>query len=193
MLVLVVQFVHAWDFQMPTDSCIHKSHQSPFCILCIGDIPVFPPIFVLLTIMLGVTLRFTVGRKFGQAKFLPRPLSSLVVRVALFAIGWTMVFRSIKWIESFLLLKKTALNFTPVKGIAMEGPYAYTRNPAYCLLFVLIPVVSTIFDSLWIALAMSTNFLYLNYFVVPAEEALLLRTFGEAYEQYTQRVPRWLF
>lgn len=46
-----------------------------------GDIPIFPPLFMVLCVVLGVILRYTIGKR----RFLPSLMRPLYVRVPIFA------------------------------------------------------------------------------------------------------------
>lgn len=84
------------------------------------------------------------------------------------------------------------VEFDPPKEFVATGMFRWCRNPiAGCIVLML----------LWLAVAWSsTGMLLLFAFAVPAahaqvvllEEPLLRRRFGQPYEDFLRRVPRWL-
>ncbi len=80
----------------------------------------------------------------------------------------------------------------PPKELVAVGFYRYVRNPMY------VGVLATIIGHfLWfgtwnLLLYAGLVFLAFHTFVTLYEEPTLKRTFGAAYEDYLQRVPRWI-
>jgi protein-S-isoprenylcysteine O-methyltransferase Ste14 len=73
-----------------------------------------------------------------------------------------------------------------------EGPFSFVRNPLYVANF-LITLGFTVFGgSLWLLGLTVVLFIVQYYFIVAYEENLLLAKFGEEYEEYRLRVPRWI-
>jgi protein-S-isoprenylcysteine O-methyltransferase Ste14 len=73
-----------------------------------------------------------------------------------------------------------------------EGPFSYVRNPLYVANF-LITLGFTVFGgNLWLLALTVILFVVQYYFIVAYEENLLLAKFGEEYEDYRLRVPRWI-
>ncbi len=84
------------------------------------------------------------------------------------------------------------VEFDPPQRFVSDGPFRWCRNPiAACV------VVSFLGQALWWS---STGILLLFLIALPLahaqvvliEEPLLRRRFGPAYDEYLQRVPRWL-
>jgi protein-S-isoprenylcysteine O-methyltransferase Ste14 len=78
------------------------------------------------------------------------------------------------------------------KALATDGPYAYTRNPLYLGSFLigLGFVVSS--ASALVAGLFGVGFAVIYAGVIRAEEDYLVRTFGSAFGEYVQRVPRFV-
>lgn len=72
------------------------------------------------------------------------------------------------------------------------GPYGFTRNPMYLGLFVAYLGEAGILRQLWPALLLPLVFVFLNWIVIPVEEAKLQEVFGARYREYRMRVRRWL-
>lgn len=88
--------------------------------------------------------------------------------------------------------KGTPAHLDPPKKLIINGLYRYTRNPIYLgALFVLLAYV------LWFGSGLMI--LYFLFFVLAyqilitlIEEPVLKNTFGQDYEKYCQKVPRWI-
>jgi protein-S-isoprenylcysteine O-methyltransferase Ste14 len=80
----------------------------------------------------------------------------------------------------------------PPKELVITGPYHYVRNPIYVGV-LLIFLGHFLWFGYWALLIyMVSAFLGVHFFVVLYEEPTLKRKFGAAYEDYVQRVPRWI-
>ncbi|MEP6573777.1 MAG: isoprenylcysteine carboxylmethyltransferase family protein [Gemmatimonadota bacterium] len=80
---------------------------------------------------------------------------------------------------------------TPSTFVTM-GPYRFSRNPMYVGLTLIYLGVAVTQARLWPVIILPLLFAYIDGLVIPREEANLLSTFGEGYEQYRSRVRRWL-
>lgn len=78
------------------------------------------------------------------------------------------------------------------RSLAMNGPYAYTRNPLY-LGSALMGAGFALAGGSWIlGGALLVLFAAIYWPVIRREEDYLRREFGEVYDQYAQRVPLFL-
>jgi protein-S-isoprenylcysteine O-methyltransferase Ste14 len=80
----------------------------------------------------------------------------------------------------------------PTTAIVTDGPYRFTRNPAYlgmALTYVGIAVMSS---ALWVLLPLPVVLAVIDRGVIAREERYLEGKFGEEYLGYTRRVRRWL-
>lgn len=82
--------------------------------------------------------------------------------------------------------------FTEAPQLAQGGVFRFTRNPMY---------LGLVFFSgaIWLGTGIWYNFfaplllaVWLHHFYILREEAFLRLRFGETYEDYCRRVPRWL-
>jgi len=155
-----------------------------------GDAPVMPIFTVFVAIFAGVLLRYTVGKK----SFLPKG-TNIGFRAAVFVALLGSLISTVKWSEKTMkeLDSAQGANFLPVTALTTAGPYQYTRNPMYVGMMLLIPGISVLTDSVWMLMTMSMVPVYLQLYIIPAEEALLRKLFGKAFDDYCQKVPRWLF
>jgi len=86
----------------------------------------------------------------------------------------------------------TPAHLDPPKELVITGLYRHVRNPIY--FGAVLVHVGTI---LWFASALMILYTVLFIFsfhilIVLFEEPVLRHTFGAAYEEYCQRVPRWV-
>ena len=72
------------------------------------------------------------------------------------------------------------------------GVFGVTRNPIYVAF--LLPLLSFAYHSIPAALIASIAYIAsMTHFIIRDEEAILRKTFGEAYDQYAANTPQWLF
>lgn len=90
--------------------------------------------------------------------------------------------------------KTTLLPFAPERATVLvsQGLFKYSRNPIYVgdafLLLAWTIWLGYAINLLWLALFV----LYMSKVQIAAEERALQKKFGTAYQQYCQRVRRWL-
>jgi protein-S-isoprenylcysteine O-methyltransferase Ste14 len=96
-------------------------------------------------------------------------------------------------ILSFAVLGRgTPAPFDPPRRLVVRGPYRFVRNPMYLGASLALAGAALFLQSLAL-LAYAAGFLLITHvFVVVYEEPALKRTFGDDYETYQRRVPRWL-
>jgi len=82
--------------------------------------------------------------------------------------------------------------FNPVTALVASGPYRFTRNPMYLALVIMAVGVAIYFGSLSPLLVPPALFLVLDRRFVRREEQFLRANLGTAYDDYCQRVRRWL-
>jgi protein-S-isoprenylcysteine O-methyltransferase Ste14 len=80
----------------------------------------------------------------------------------------------------------------PPKKLVAEGPYAVVRNPMYWSVLSVMFGEALVFHSVLFAEWAAGFFVAVNVFVLLYEEPTLKTKFGEEYEQYCRRVPRWI-
>jgi protein-S-isoprenylcysteine O-methyltransferase Ste14 len=86
----------------------------------------------------------------------------------------------------------TPAPIVPTQKLVVEGLHRYIRNPMYVGVMLVVWGQALLYWSR--ALAEYAAFLWLAFhaFVLLYEEPTLRRTFGEEYEAYRRRVPRWI-
>jgi protein-S-isoprenylcysteine O-methyltransferase Ste14 len=79
-----------------------------------------------------------------------------------------------------------------VSTIVSEGVFSYTRNPIYVAMVTGVLSLGAATNTLWGAVAASYLAGAIGFFVIPFEEAYLTEQFGQTYEDYKAKVPRWI-
>ena len=86
----------------------------------------------------------------------------------------------------------TPAHADPPRELVIAGLYRYVRNPIYAgALFVQFGYILW-FGSRIMVIYLLFFFLAYHILVVLMEEPILRNTFGTAYEEYCQHVPRWI-
>ena len=142
-----------------------------------------PPLIYLGPLLLGLLL----NRKL-RVPFLPR-------RVAR-ALGWPLLVGGLSligWFEWAMRYAGTPTNpYKPVSNLATDGPFRYTRNPAYLAMAMIYAGVSSLANALSSILLLPAALLVIQRGVIEREERYLERKFGEEYLRYKARVRRWV-
>ena len=72
------------------------------------------------------------------------------------------------------------------------GPYRFTRNPMYVGLTLAYLGEAALLKQIWPLVLLPLTLAYVNWTVIPLEEARLQEVFGNEYAQYRARVRRWI-
>jgi len=110
--------------------------------------------------------------------------------VPLILLGAAIYFRC-AWDFSFAG-RGTPAPIDPPKELVVKGLYRYARNPMYVGILTLLFGEALFFASLRLFAYAGLIFLSFNLFITLYEEPALRRKFGESYQQYCNRVPRWI-
>jgi protein-S-isoprenylcysteine O-methyltransferase Ste14 len=127
---------------------------------------------------------------------LRRPaLSPEAARLSTIA-GWTL-FALGCVIAAWGLLLFHRARTTTVPGrtsaqLVTSGPYRFTRNPMYIGLTLAYLGEAGLLHQIWPVILLPLVRAYLNWTVIPVEEARLTEVFPEQYAGYRLRVRRWL-
>ena len=89
--------------------------------------------------------------------------------------------------------KKTPANpWRPTTAIATDGPYRFTRNPAYLGMALVYVGIALCSQALWVLLPLPFVLAIVDRGVIAREERYLERKFGQEYLDYKRRVRRWI-
>lgn len=80
----------------------------------------------------------------------------------------------------------------PPKELVATGFYRYVRNPMYVGVLLILVGHFLWFGSLWMIAYAALALVIVHLFVTGYEEPTLKKKFGEAYEDYLKKVPRWI-
>jgi protein-S-isoprenylcysteine O-methyltransferase Ste14 len=143
----------------------------------------WPPVAVGGPLGLGLLLSRVVGD----------PLTDSAVTAVL---GWLLVGAFMVWNGWALVTmsrhRTALLPGGATRTVVDSGPFARSRNPLYLGLLAGAAGVSLLGGSFWALVALPLEWALLRWGAVVPEERYLAAKFGDAYAEYTSRVPRWL-
>jgi len=114
---------------------------------------------------------------------------STIAGGVLFAVGAVIA----GW--GLVIFRRTGTTTVPGKSsvkLVTWGPYRFTRNPMYVGLVFAYLGEAALLKQIWPVLLLPFTVAYLNWTVVPVEEARLEQVFQDEYHLYCLRVRRWL-
>jgi protein-S-isoprenylcysteine O-methyltransferase Ste14 len=142
-----------------------------------------PWVFVL-TYLLGVVLE-----RVHQSTLSPTAaLVSTKAGAVLFAVGAVIA----GW--GLVLFRKARTTTVPGKlsgKLVTWGPYRFTRNPMYVGLVLAYLGEAGLLKQIWPVVLLPLTIAYINWTVIPVEEAKLEEAFPDEYKQYRLQVRRW--
>jgi protein-S-isoprenylcysteine O-methyltransferase Ste14 len=94
-------------------------------------------------------------------------------------------------LREFIRARGTPAPMDAPKELVILGLYQYLRNPMYVGVLCLIVGQALTFHSLPVLIYAGIVFLMFHLTVVLYEEPKLSRTFGESYNDYRKKIPRW--
>ena len=116
------------------------------------------------------------------AVFLPLQLGTIWLFSGLFIFLFGMVFTT-----------TAIINFatSPKDKVITKGLYRFTRNPAYIGMFLMFIGVGIACSS-WLYLLLTVVLMIMLNAVSPSEERYCLYQYGDDYQKYKNRTPRWI-
>ncbi|MBV6441536.1 MAG: hypothetical protein EPGJADBJ_03222 [Saprospiraceae bacterium] len=133
----------------------------------------------------GVYLPLWLGRRsdglHGWWTWLGLPLIGLGLTILLICI-WDFMTKG----------EGTPFPLDPPKKLVTAQLYSYSRNPMYLGIMTMLAGWSVWYASIPVIAYSMAIVLIFNLFVRIIEEPLLEKQFGQAYEEYCRKVPRWL-
>ena len=143
-----------------------------------------PPVVPLLLAVVGVALHFVAFRfavlPLGVNYVVGASLVVLALGLAVWA-HWSFRRRG----ESLAVHVKT-------RRVVMDGAYAWSRNPVYLAFLLSIAGLGCSLNGLAVVVMVLPAFAWLNWYVIPHEEARLRAKLGDEYAVYTGRTRRWV-
>src|SRR3989339_1708191 len=80
----------------------------------------------------------------------------------------------------------------PPKKLVVNGLYKYTRNPIYIGYFMILQGEFLFFGKFLLLIYFFLAIIGINIYVIFHEEPILKKRFGKNYEEYLEKIPRWL-
>jgi len=91
------------------------------------------------------------------------------------------------------VLRRTTLHPTGEPAhLVVNGAHGWSRNPMYLSLAVVYVGLALALGRAWPLALVIVPWAWMNWVVIPFEEARLRETFGEDYADYCRRVRRWI-
>ncbi len=142
-----------------------------------------PPLIYAGPLLLGLLL----NRKL-EISFLPRGMASIL--------GWPLLGGGVLLMGWFFRTMKRADTpidpREPVSKIVTDGPFRYTRNPAYLGMTMTYTGLASLANALPAVLLLPAPLLVMRRGVIEREERYLEDKFGEEYLRYKEQVRRWI-
>lgn len=142
-----------------------------------------PWVFVL-TYLLGVVLEHVHhGTLSPTAALVSKTVGAVLFAVGAVIAGWGLV-----------LFGKAKTTTVPGKlsgKLVTWGPYRFTRNPMYVGLVLAYLGEAGLLKQVWPIVLLPFTVAYINWTVIPVEEARLEEAFPNEYKQYRLQVRRW--
>jgi protein-S-isoprenylcysteine O-methyltransferase Ste14 len=123
---------------------------------------------------------------------IPSPDLAWIIRVAGFvfvAVGIAIAFSAV---GIFRKAKTTIVPHETPSTLVISGPYRFTRNPMYVGLTLVYLGGAGTRNEIWPVIVLPLVLAYINFLVIPVEEKNLRGVFGDEYQNYGERVGRWL-
>lgn len=132
----------------------------------------------------------------GLEQVWPMPLGGEVSDRLTFSVG-AVVFAVGAVIAGWGLITFRKVGTTTVPGqsssrLVTWGPYRFSRNPMYVGLATAYLGEAFLIRQIWPAVLLPIVLAYVNWAVIPVEQARLTEAFGAEYAAYRLRVRRWL-
>ena len=115
---------------------------------------------------------------------------TLWLAIILFTLGIVLYLRT-AW-DFAVIGKGTPAPIDPPVRLVTRGPYRYSRNPMYISILTIIAAWAALFGSAILVVYAVAMFVIYSLIVRFFEEPHLAREFGHEYEEYAERVGRWL-
>jgi protein-S-isoprenylcysteine O-methyltransferase Ste14 len=94
--------------------------------------------------------------------------------------------------EFYVAGQGTLAPWAPPRHLVVTGPYRYSRNPMYVGVALILLGWAALYWSRLLLIYAGCVVVAFHLRVVLAEEPWAARTFGDAWNAYRERTPRWL-
>jgi protein-S-isoprenylcysteine O-methyltransferase Ste14 len=146
-------------------------------------LPVHPPVIYLVVLLAGIGLNH-----FCSMSLLPGQLCDIL--------GVTLIALGVAIMPSVLIrYRRLRTPFDPHKpasALITDGPYRFSRNPAYIALTLWYLGIGLLLNNGWTLLLSIPLIMVMDRIAIPREEQHLEEKFGQEYQRYATIVRRWL-
>jgi len=153
-----------------------KVHEAP-------GLPIHPPVVYLIALLIGV------GLDYLWPISLPAGRWGGVLGVVLIVLGVALMPPVLR------RFRRAGTPFNahkPTSALITDGPYRFSRNPAYVALTLWYLGIGLLLRNAWVLLLALPVLLFMDHWVIRREEHHLQAQFGDAYARYQAAVRRWL-
>lgn len=128
---------------------------------------------------------------------LPLPWPEGVIRIVLAAVGLCLACAAVALdVTAALAFRRHRTTILPHRGasaLITDGPFAKSRNPIYLANTLLVTGAGLIFGIGWLVIAAVAGAVLTQKLAIEREERHLAARFGQDWQDYAARTPRWLF
>lgn len=150
------------------------------------DVFTFPPLIYLGAIGLSLVARLMFARLPIAPRWLAGPRRK--AGFGLIAAGMGMM----AWGARTFTRAGTAISVhEQAVTLVEDGPYRYTRNPIYVGMTTVFGGITLLLNNLWGILLLPALITFVERNVIEREEEHLRARFGDAYDDFASRIPRW--
>ncbi len=143
-----------------------------------------PPLVYVLILAVGLALHFIY-----PLRFLPLGWVQLAVGLPVLAFAGGLAIWAVRTMRK---AETTFSVYESTSAIVAQGPYRFSRNPAYLSLTILYVGIALSVNALWILVLAPVTVLSVSLIVIRHEERYLRAKFGDEYLRYKARVRRWI-
>jgi len=143
----------------------------------------FPPFWLLLTILLMTALHFAAP----VCQIIPMPIN--LSGSAMIVIGLLLFGSAVRMI---VLARTTIKPFQESSALITTGPFRWSRNPIYLGMVLLLLGIAVLFGSLTPFPVVALFAFLIDRVFIKGEEQMLHATFTGEYADYCRRVRRWI-
>ena len=142
-----------------------------------------PDGYFLLSLSLSVLFHFV----FPILQIIPKPYSYF--GIVFLVTGFIVVYVSNK----ILTEKKTSIQpFETPDKLVSNGTFRFSRNPIYLGMCLALLGISVLLGSFTAFLSPIIFWGIMNFTIIPSEEKILEKTFGNSFTAYKSKVRRWI-
>lgn len=142
-----------------------------------------PPFYFLVALISMATLHY-----FGPGWVIIPPPAN-VFGLALVLIGFGIILWGARL---FSMADTTIRPFEEASTLIVHGPYKFSRHPMYLGMVIVLVGIVILFGTLLPIIVIPVFIWIVTVNFIREEERMMEQSFGEQYQQYRQRVRRWL-